>query len=115
MHILLAADHRVHDVPMFPWLTFPHYMRPLGSAIGFDCNVMDAVVELASVVVHVALAAYMVDTSLGHDVVRVVVHVVVRADSVDLVQDAFPACVNRKSLIILLLDVVISFHCLEKV
>lgn len=98
MHILLAGDRRVHDAPMFPWLTFPHCMRPLDSAIAFDCNVMDAVAALASVVVHVALAACMVDTSLDRDVAR--------ADWVDSVADAFPACMNRKSLIILLLDVV---------
>lgn len=92
MHTSLVAGHRVHDVPMFPWLTFPHYRRPLDSAIAFDCNAMDAVAELASVGVDVALAACMVDTSLDRDVAH--------ADSVDLVVDAFPVCMNRRTLVI---------------
>lgn len=110
VHILLAAGHHVHDVPMFPWLTSLHYMRPSDSAIAFDCSAMDAVAALASVEVHVALVACMVDTSSDRDVARAVVH----ADSVDLVVDAFPAMkMNRKLVIIQLLEAVICFFFVQ--
>lgn len=88
MHISPAVDHHVHDVPMFPWLTFQHCRRPLDSAVAFDYSAMDAVVVFVMVALHVALVAHTVDTSLDHDVVHV--------DSVDLVADAFPAVEEMK-------------------
>lgn len=75
MHILLVADHRVHDAIMFPLQAFQHCKRPSSNVVVLDYMDAVAVLQLMDAV----LVEHIVDTSLDD-----VDHV----DSVDFVVDA---------------------------